>query len=115
MGSVRRPPAGEPSQAPYYVHLKTGLVQTEAPPEVLAELASDDDADRDNTIEHWREEKAEKEAEEDALDETAERDDYFPSDSGPASPASSSGPPRFRRIVLGTGNVMPLRMARDIL
>lgn len=50
-----------------------------------------------------------KEAEEDEL-EAAEQDDYFPSDLDDAP-----DPQCFRRIVLGTGNAMPLKMARDIL
>jgi len=42
--------------------------------------------------------------------EAAEQDDYFPSDLDDAP-----DPQCFRRIVLGTGNAMPLKMARDIL
>jgi hypothetical protein len=96
------------------VHLKTGAVQTEPPQEVLAELANDDDFEAEQ-IEEGKEQ-GDNEDKEVELDEAleAEAEDYFPSGSRPASsssrPASGSAPPRFRRIVLGAGNVMPLRI-----
>jgi len=115
--SVRRTSELDPCASPIYVHLKTGEVLTEPPPEVLNELAKDADVndflpeDPDQGA-AGRELDELEEDEDDELDdaEAAEADDYFPSANSP-----SSGPPRFRRIVLGKGNVMPLRMARDLL
>lgn len=109
--SVQRLSDGDGDQSPVYVHLKTGQVQTEPPPEVLAELAND--VDVDDCIPEEGEEGREEEERDDL--EAAELEDYFPSGSRPGSAAQSSGPPRFRRIILGNGNAMPLRMARDLL
>lgn len=100
--SVRRPPAGDPIQSPIYVHLETGRVQREPPPEVLDELASDTN---DSGGQH-------------IVTPEDEREDELelqPEDVLEASDLHAPGPPRFRRIVLGARNDMPLRMARDIL
>lgn len=116
--SVRRPQSADPSCGPIFVNMTTGREQTEAPPEVLAELSRDGEGGKTGAAET-----APEDAEGDAALEAAEREDYFPSGadaddrSGSAAPTPRRSPsaPRFRRIILGSSNEMPLRMARDIL
>lgn len=98
--SVRRLSTGD--SGPIYVHMETGCVQKEPPPEVLAELASDDEDGGVGQHTH-----VEQEMDEEL--EPQEEDVFEPS--GIDMPS----PPCFRRIVLGSRNEMPLRMARDIL
>jgi len=77
-------------------------MQREPPEEVLRELASDTD---DSDGQHM---KIEQDEREDELE--MQKEDVLE-----ASTLQASGLPRFRRILLGACNEMPLRMARDIL
>jgi len=88
---------------PIFVNLDTGISQSEAPQEVLTELVDDPNNDRDA---------------EDQLGEVTTSWSHLGRAGGHGceeSPELEAGGPRFRRIVLGSKQVMPLRMARDIL
>lgn len=125
--SVRRPRSADPSIPPIFVHVKTGHVQNEPPQEVLVELSRDadgnDDAEQAASAPPAPQETNEED--EDAALEAAEREDFFPntaedearsrSSSAAPTPRRSPCASRFQRIILGSCNEMPLRMARDIL
>lgn len=129
--SVRRPRSADPSSAPIFVHLTTGHVQSEPPQEVLAELSRDSEGDEAGEAaaappEPGPAAEQRRPEEDDEALEAAEREDYFPSGvdavddedrigSNAPTPRQSPSAPRFRRIILGSSNEMPLRMARDIL
>jgi hypothetical protein len=115
--SVRRQ-AGE--QGPIFVHLNTGRMQSEPPQEVLRELARDSDGDdlvEDDTGEVVSQASARYEGDADST--TLETDNSNrPStciSSSATTPRKCESPRRFRRIILGSHNDMPLMMARDIL
>lgn len=108
--SVRRPKSADPSCGPIFVNMTTGREQTEAPPEVLAELSRDGEGGKTGAAET-----AAREPEEREDDAALEGDAEDRSGSAAPTPRRSPSAPRFRRIILGSSNEMPLRMARDIL
>lgn len=112
--SVRRAPGG-PEAGLLYVNVETGRAQKDPPPEVLQELDMDGD------------EQGEDEATSPAPRSSSSRSrpgtgrQASATGSRPGSSRDNSQPPevsgepaRFRRILLGSGQEMPLRMARDI-
>lgn len=122
--SVRRAPGG-PDAGLLYVNLETGRAQKEPPPEVLQELEMDPEEAEGN------------DADGDAAEDVAGGQQL---DSRPGSRGSGSRPgtgrrssrsgsgdtgsppaaaealeaPKFRRILLGNSQDLPLKMARDI-
>lgn len=118
--SVRR--SADETIGPVFVHMETGQAQWEPPPEVLAELAteeSDDEnahevRDQDGCTSHRS-----------GSGKQSDRDGCTSHRSSSSRPGSASkggrqalaplASPTFRRIVLGPKSELPLRMARDIL
>lgn len=102
--SVRRAPGG-PEAGLLYVNVETGRAQKEPPPEVLQELEVESEA----------EEEARRPSSGNRPGSGSRRGDSSrPGSSGGSQPAACRGDAKFRRILLGKGQDLPLRMARDI-
>lgn len=110
--SVRRPSAGDNCQSPIYLNLETGHVQRDPPPEVLAELALDEDGHQLNGAEERPEEPTTQRSS--SCQAEAEGEQELEDPDIPVPTMDTPSPPCFRRIILGAKNDMPLRMARDI-
>jgi len=110
--SVRRPSAGDHCQSPIYLNLETGHVQRDPPPEVLADLALDEDGHQMSDAEERPEEPTTQRSR--SCQAEAEAEEELEDPDIVVSTMDTPSPPCFRRIILGAKNDMPLRMARDM-
>lgn len=112
--SVRRAPGG-PDAGLLYVNVETGRAQKEPPQEVLQELEMDDEenASGGGTTED-KQQPGSRSSPSRQGSKSRGGDGSRPGSSSGAHPASAKEEPKFRRILLGNGQDLPLRMARDI-
>jgi len=120
--SVRKAPGGSEAGL-LYVNVETGRAQKEPPAEVLQELEMDEeeptsDGGRSAKVEESKSRRSRPGSRSSSRPGTASRrgDGSRPGSSsgGGSQPVALREAPKFRRILLGNSQDLPLRMARDI-